>query len=516
MTGTLKPEIRRVKLEKFRFLFSAFLISVFCLLAFAPAPVARATRAQRKQKTPCRAAILLAVLLAVLFSPGAAQAACSLPPGNAGDLIYNKAYHVPTYCNGTTWRAMGPQGTGGANKVFITSAIYSSNIWTTGGGDVKCMARAAAGGLSGTYKAWFAVTAGVDDPATTFIHSTLPYQDIDANTIANNWAGLTSGTLLHAINVNELNSIVTSSVWTNVNTDGTATVSGSQATNCNGFTNTSATSAPDGDSGATNSTWTAAGTGGCGIINPEHLYCIQQITGCTSPAGNEGDLIYNSAFHLYQFCGGDAWYPMGPQSTGGYNTVFVTSSAFAGGAIGSVAGANADCAASATAASLPGTYKAWIAVTTGVDDPATTFTQSTIPYKEVGGTVIASNWAGLISGTLTNGITLDETGTTASGGVWTNVATNGTAIVSGSSATNNCTAWTVLLSSGSVGATGSATATWTNNGTSLCKAISPQKLYCFQQNVCTSPAGNERDMIYNSASNVMQYCNGTGWVSTGM
>ena len=93
----------------------------------ASAPVARATRAQRNQKKPparegahlkrfclCRAAILLAVLLAVLFSPGAARAACSNPAGNAGNMIYNNDHHVMQYCDTTNWIGMGPNGAGGA------------------------------------------------------------------------------------------------------------------------------------------------------------------------------------------------------------------------------------------------------------------------------------------------------------------------------------------------------------------------------------------------------------------
>src|ERR1035437_95319 len=90
MTGSLKPEIRRVKPEKFRLLFSAFLISVFCLLAFAPA----------------------------------AQANCASPVGSAGNIMYNKDHHVPQYCDGTNWIAMGQQsagGGGGSNTVFVTS-----------------------------------------------------------------------------------------------------------------------------------------------------------------------------------------------------------------------------------------------------------------------------------------------------------------------------------------------------------------------------------------------------------
>jgi hypothetical protein len=58
-------------------------------------------------------AMILAVLLATLFRSGGAQAACS-GSGSAGDLMYNADYHVPQYCDGTNWIAMGPRGVGGS------------------------------------------------------------------------------------------------------------------------------------------------------------------------------------------------------------------------------------------------------------------------------------------------------------------------------------------------------------------------------------------------------------------
>ncbi|HVO17871.1 MAG TPA: InlB B-repeat-containing protein [Anaeromyxobacter sp.] len=49
------------------------------------------------------------------------------------------------------------------------------------------------------------------------------------------------------------------------------------------------------------------------------------------------------------------------------NIVFVTSTAYAPGALGGLAGADSDCQARATAANLPGTYKAWLS-TSGTDE----------------------------------------------------------------------------------------------------------------------------------------------------
>jgi hypothetical protein len=38
---------------------------------------------------------------------------------------------------------------------------------------------------------------------------------------------------------------------------------------------------------------------------------------CTSPAGNERDIIYNNGFHTYQFCNGTNWMPFGAIGGGG-------------------------------------------------------------------------------------------------------------------------------------------------------------------------------------------------------
>ena len=693
-----------------------FLLSVFCFPRSAPAPRARRCASKKNLsrearwgahllKRSCRSAILLAVLLATLFSPAASWAVCVSPAGNDGDLLYNHDYHVMQFCNGTNWQAMGPvpgKGAGNHSTVFVTSTTHNGNFGATealaiAGANTICANDATAAGLPGTYKAWIAVTTGTDDPATTFTQSAVPYQDVLGNIIANNWAGLISGTLLAGISKDENGATVTGNfVWTNVATNGTASTNGSSTTgNCAAWTTNGALK--NGTAGATGNTtaaWTVSVTPSCNAA--DRLYCFQQdtSTGCGGPVGNEGNMIYNSRNHVYQYCDGTVWHAMGPvPGTGlstGSNTVFVTSATYTApfglteaaaitnantncqnsataaglagtykawiavatgtddpattfthsalpyqdvlgntiannwaglisgtilhsinttelgtttassfvpsnvatngtaqtsgsnatwncagytvgagdstdygspavtssfwtttgatasvacnvayplycfrqdgvakfnrvfissatynGAIGSVAAANTDCQNLATAASLPGHYKAWLAVTTGTDDPVTTFTKSTVPYEDVLGNTIASNWAGLISGTLTNGIHFSETGVSLTGNfVWTNVATNGTPSLSGSNTTTNCAAWTspINTSTGDDGVAGQVSSAWTASSSLTCAASS--HLYCFQQDGqydCTSPAGNEADMIYNGASHVYQYCDGTYW-----
>lgn len=49
-------------------------------------------------------ALLFAAALAVLL-PATAQAACSNPAGNEGDLVYNQGWRIAQFCDGTNWQA---------------------------------------------------------------------------------------------------------------------------------------------------------------------------------------------------------------------------------------------------------------------------------------------------------------------------------------------------------------------------------------------------------------------------
>lgn len=214
-------------------------------------------------------------------------------------------------------------------------------------------------------------------------------------------------------------------------------------------------------------------------------------TGGTDTCGINGGALYCWGYNKY---GEDG-------NTAASNTVFITSTTY-NGAFGGVAGANTDCAARATAASLSGTFKAWAAVTTGTDDPNTTFVHSIYPYELVNGTVVATNWTGLVSGTLTNTISVNESGGAAGGNgdAWTNVATNGTAYTSGNSTTGNCASWSNSTSSdqGYFGAPGHTNSNWTYDGPGN-NCSQSQDLYCVQQNA--NPTENNSPVQVGSATN---------------
>jgi hypothetical protein len=101
---------------------------------------------------------------------------------------------------------------------------------------------------------------------------------VNDTVIANNWAGLTSGTLLRDFEVTETGAGVISAVWTNTNGNGTLTSGGSD---CDNWTNGTFTppSGPDGRCGDTLSTdvgWTLDTGAGIRCDAPESLFCFQQ------------------------------------------------------------------------------------------------------------------------------------------------------------------------------------------------------------------------------------------------
>jgi hypothetical protein len=157
--------------------------------------------------------------------------------------------------------------------------------------------------------------------------------------------------------------------------------------------------------------------------------------------------------------------------------VFVTSTTHNGN-LGGLTGADDICQVRASAAGLPGTYKAWLSDNTST--PSTRFVQSTGPYRRIDGVIVADNYADLTDGSLDAAINVTEIGATISADVetWTSTKFDGTRAASG-----NCDQWTSPLSGIFTATFGSATTsntTWTEKDlTSTCNE--PRRLYCFQQ-----------------------------------
>ena len=165
---------------------------------------------------------------------------------------------------------------------------------------------------------------------------------------------------------------------------------------------------------------------------------------------------------------------------GGPCRVFLSSTTYNGN-LGGLSGADAKCQGLATAAGLPGTYKAWLSDSTG--SPSTRFVQSSGPYQLVSGTTIATNFNDLTDGTLLAPISVTQTG--GGGGaeqrVWTNTKIDGAPVTPPPD--EHCTNWSTNDAGpgheGDAGDSTQSTTPWTQTGGANCGAL--YHLYCFQQ-----------------------------------
>ena len=158
-----------------------------------------------------------------------------------------------------------------------------------------------------------------------------------------------------------------------------------------------------------------------------------------------------------------------------YKCVFVTSQAHDGN-LGGTAGADAMCAAAASAAGVAGTFAAWLSVTG--TDANTRIGASTQPFQLLDGSPVAVNTATFSSGVLVGPINRDEAGNlVVPGDVWTNTKSDGTLNAAGACGdfTSNAHASSPVPVAGSCGA---ADSTWTDNQPLFCDGAA--RLYCLE------------------------------------
>lgn len=178
--------------------------------------------------------------------------------------------------------------TGSPKRVFVTSTTSNGDLGGLSGADSTCQHLADAVALGGTYKAWLSTTT--ISAASRLTHSTTPYVLINGTKIASSWAGLTSGTLLAPINVNEkggppptvpstcgVNNA--SIVWTSTNPNGAVgTTLG--ATCAEWTTSGSSNGAVVGFADRVDGSWTAGcaaqGAGSLFCATDAALYCFEQ------------------------------------------------------------------------------------------------------------------------------------------------------------------------------------------------------------------------------------------------
>ena len=160
------------------------------------------------------------------------------------------------------------------------------------------------------------------------------------------------------------------------------------------------------------------------------------------------------------------------------HTVFLTSDRF-NGAIGSIAAADLKCQNQADAASLAGTYKAWLSTKVPVYSPATDWPASRDrEYQLPDGTVVATDWADLTDGSIGHTINQHADGTEDLSGwvIWTGTNPDGSVVV----ADSTCDDWTGTTGTGKLGNNSDTNTRWTSSHDSACDS-EWTKMYCFQQ-----------------------------------
>ena len=163
-------------------------------------------------------------------------------------------------------------------RVFVSSTtVLGGDIGNSGGAvtvDGRCQTLATAAGLDGTFKAW--ISDDSTSPSIRFVKSKAPYVRMDGTKIANDWAGLTSGTLFVAINRDEKNAVAGGLIqtWSDTAIDGTEIPSNANGTNCQGWKPPTGNFGSFGDCTAVDAKWTNASYGSCNAT--WRFYCVEQ------------------------------------------------------------------------------------------------------------------------------------------------------------------------------------------------------------------------------------------------
>jgi hypothetical protein len=163
----------------------------------------------------------------------------------------------------------------GAQRVFVSSSVYSANLGGSPGADAICGTLATGAGLGGKWMAWLADGTN-PPPSQRFYKSLGPYRLINGAVVALNFPALTNTDLFNAIDVDETGASQASAsvvkTWT-----GTTATGDAAANTCMGFTVGDA-SAAQGEVGqlvdTSSGNWADDATEPCN--KQFHIYCFEQ------------------------------------------------------------------------------------------------------------------------------------------------------------------------------------------------------------------------------------------------
>jgi hypothetical protein len=249
------------------------------------------------------------------------------------------------------------------NIVFVTSTPHNASLGGLAGADNICAGRAQAAGLAGTYRAWLS-TSTVD--AKDRLGSASGWVRPDGKPVFNRVGDIAINRFFYPARLNESGTDMGNVwVWTATNFDGTK-VSYLDSTTCADFTSA--------------------------IPDPTQFV----YSGLSSSAGvkftNRNLLNCNSELNLYCF-GIDrtAVVSADPATTGRY--AFASQGAWSPGT--GIASADALCQREASAANLPGTYKALLA--NGGASAASRFNSNGAPWIRTDGIPLTPSASGFFS-----------------------------------------------------------------------------------------------------------------------
>lgn len=330
------------------------------------------------------------------------------------------------------------------NIAFVTSTTHTANLGGLAGADTICNARAAAAGLTGTYRAWLSSTT---TNAVTRLGSARGWVRTDGKPLVDTIADLTSGRLIHPLRVDE-NAVDVGHerVFTGTKLDGTL---GSGDT-CGNWTTTTGTYTTQGYASALHALFTSYGGQTCvGAI--ARLYCF----------GVDRVAVVDVT----------------PATT--YRRAFTTKASWTPG--GGLAAADALCNQEATAASLPGTYRALLATTTA--SAAARLSTSGAPWARVDGVLLSalsSFTFSLSQWHVSPNLSADRTTWFGNNGLWVGAA----GMTAPGTAATTCSNWQ-SSSSAATGVGGRAgytpLAELADDGTPQPCNTTARKLLCFQE-----------------------------------
>ena len=329
------------------------------------------------------------------------------------------------------------------NIAFVTSTEHTGNLGGLAGADTICRTRAMAAGLAGTYRAWLSTST---TNAVSRLGSARGWVRVDGKPFVDSIADLTAGKIIHPLRVDETGDDVGQlRVTTGTKSDGT--VASSEL--CGNWTSSTGTTyTTQGTSDGLGSMWTNFGGQLCGTA--ARLYCF----------GVDRTAVVDVT----------------PATT--YRRAFTTKASWTPG--GGLASADALCMQEATAASLPGTYKALLA-SSGATAASRVSTSGSV-WARVDGVAIATLASFTFAVTrwiVSPNLTADKTTWYGNTGVWTGAARLPPA---GTSSTT-CNNWTVSTAGNTAigGRIGYTTLADIADDGSPTACSSSQKLLCFQQ-----------------------------------